>query len=333
LFFLNTVATGQHTAHRRKKLENESQVDELSRIREQYLSLMQACLTGLIYEDRPLKDWLEDTFEHTRGWGKANRIWSTITYHVLKIKRKKEGRSPYGSKHAAAGSRKPPMPVETKFDKILREYGWDWPSHAHTMIGVKRLANVKSLVESVIGNNVPGDLIETGVWRGGACILMRAVLSAYRITNRRVWVADSFEGMPTPDTTAYPDDDGTIFHKFSKLAVSIEEVRRNFKKYGLLDDQVVFLKGWFKNTLPTAPIDRLALIRLDGDLYGSTLTPLNALYDKLSPGGYVIVDDYHVVKPCKQAVHDFCKSRGITPQIEEIDGVGVFWRKTDDESH
>lgn len=214
------------------------------------------------------------------------------------------------------------------FDAELREYGWDWPSVAHTMIGKKRLSNVRSLAESVLGNGVPGDFIETGVWRGGACILMRAVLDAYGITDRRVWLADSFEGLPPPDAVRYPADNGDTFHTFKELAVSIEEVESNFRKYDLLDDQVRFLKGWFKDTLPNAPVERLALLRLDGDMYESTMTALEYLFPRLSVGGYTIVDDYHVVPACRQAVEDYCQLRGIAPDIQEIDGVGVFWQKT-----
>lgn len=223
----------------------------------------------------------------------------------------------------------PPLGVlgQTEFDPKLREYGWDWPSRAHTMIGKKRLANVRALVESVLGNHIPGDLIETGVWRGGACILMRAVLDAYDVKDRKVWLADSFEGLPPPDSDKYPQDEGDAFHTYKDLSVSLEQVQSNFSKYGLLDDQVVFLKGWFEDTLAKAPIDRLALLRLDGDMYGSTMTALESLYDKLSVGGYVIVDDYHVVEGCKLAVHDFFTRRGISPELEEIDGVGVFWKK------
>jgi hypothetical protein len=165
------------------------------------------------------------------------------------------------------------------------------------------------------------------VWRGGACILLRAVLNAYRVTDRRVWVADSFQGLPAPDAEKYPADADADYHEFPELSVSIETVRRNFEKYGLLDDQVVFLKGWFKDTLPNAPIERLSLLRLDGDLYESTIVALNSLYDKLSPGGYVIVDDYHIVSNCKRAVGDFFKARKITSALSEIDGVGVFWQK------
>ncbi len=150
--------------------------------------------------------------------------------------------------------------------------------------------------------------------------------------DRRVWLADSFEGLPPPDVELYPADEGSIFHTYSDLAVSIEEVKCNFEKYGLLDDQVVFLKGWFQDTLPTAPLERLAILRLDGDMYQSTIVPLDSLYDKISVDGYVIVDDYHVVEQTKKAVHDFLGKKGISPQIEEIDGVGVFWRKTPTDS-
>ena len=222
-----------------------------------------------------------------------------------------------------------PLPIlgQDHFDPTLREYGWDWPSKAHTMIGGKRLANVRVLVQETISNRVPGDFMETGVWRGGACIMIRAVMAAYAVEGRRVWLADSFEGLPPPSPELYPADANEKFHEFKELSVSIEEVKDNFKKYDLLDGQVCFLKGWFKDTLPNASIDKLALLRLDGDLYESTIIALEALYDKVSVGGYVIVDDYHVVKGCQQAVHDFCSSRGIKPHMVEIDGVGVYWKK------
>lgn len=215
-----------------------------------------------------------------------------------------------------------------QFNAELREYGWDWPSKAHSMIGRRRMNNVRALAENVIFSGVPGDFIETGVWRGGACIYMRAILQTYGVLNRRVWLADSFEGLPPPDPKAYPADAGDAFHTYSDLAVSLDVVKQNFAKYNLLDDQVMFLKGWFKDTLPTAQIERLALLRLDGDMYESTMDALRHLYDKLSPRGFVIVDDYRVVAGCREAVDDFRKLRGIDDLIEEIDGVGVFWQKT-----
>lgn len=266
---------GRRLTQGRNAQEQGAEDRELQRLRDSYLSLMQGCLTGIIYEDKPLKTWGSEVY-----------------------------------------------------DPSLREVGRDWPSMAHTMIGVKRLANLRSLAESVIQNGIPGDFIETGVWRGGACIFMRAVLNAYGVKDRRVWVADSFQGVPPPDLDNYPADEDSTFHTFEELSISFEMVQRNFEKYGLLDEQVVFLKGWFKDTLPSAPIERLALLRLDGDLYESTIVALDSLYDKLSPGGYVIVDDYHVVPGCKHAIGDFRAARKVPSGLSEIDGVGVFWQKT-----
>lgn len=213
------------------------------------------------------------------------------------------------------------------FDPANRESGLDWPSVAHSMIGRKRMDNLKMAVCDVIERGVPGDFIETGVWRGGACILMRGILRAYGETGRRVWVADSFEGLPKPDAAKYAADKGDKHYKNALLAVTLEQVQDNFRRYGLLDEQVCFLKGWFKDTLAKAPIDRLAILRLDGDMYESTMDGLKALYHKVVPGGYVIVDDYYAVKGCREAVHHFLKSDfpNETPQIKEIDGVGVYW--------
>ncbi len=214
------------------------------------------------------------------------------------------------------------------FDPTLREYGWDWPSVAHSMIGQKRMENLRLLTERVLFDGVPGDFIETGVWRGGACIYLRAILEAYGVKDRKVWAADSFEGLPPPDADTYPADEGDEFHTYSDLAVSLEQVKSNFEKYGLLDGQLKFLKGWFRDTLPNAPIDRLAILRLDGDMYESTMDALTNLYDKVSTGGYIIIDDYCVVDGCHQAVDDFRIQCGIEDAIVEIDGVGIFWQKT-----
>jgi len=206
-------------------------------------------------------------------------------------------------------------------------YGGIWPTRAHTMIGMPRLDNLQACVEEVLRAGVPGDLIETGVWRGGASIFMRGVLKAYGITDRRVWVADSFEGLPRADRDRYPKESHLELHKFADLAVPLDEVRRNFERYGLLDDQVCFLKGWFRDTLPSAPIASLAVMRLDGDLYESTMDALVNLYPRLSSGGFVIVDDYNAVQSCNDAVDDFRTEREITTRLFMIPGSGAFWRK------
>ena len=209
-----------------------------------------------------------------------------------------------------------------KFDTVRRETGADWPLFGFTMVGHRRLENVQYCVEDVLRNNVPGDFIETGAWRGGATIFMRALLSVYNVTDRTVWVADSFEGLPAPKDEA----DGTDLSEVDTLKVSLEQVQSNFARFGLLDDQVRFLKGWFCDTLPSAPIDKLAILRLDGDMYTSTMDSLVNLYSKVSKGGFVIVDDYYSWPSCKRAVTEFVASNGIKADIKTIDWTGAYWQ-------
>ncbi len=213
------------------------------------------------------------------------------------------------------------------FNMEDRLNGKDWPVYADSMIGYKRLSNVQDCVISVINNKVEGDLIETGVWRGGTVIFMRAILKAFGITDRIVWAADSFEGLPKPDPEKYKADKDDEFYTFDELKVSLEAVRENFRKYGLLDEQVRFLKGWFRDTLPEAPISKLAVLRLDGDMYESTTDALTHLYPKLSAGGFVIIDDWGSVKGCRLAVEDYRRQHNIVETIVPIDLDGVYWQK------
>ena len=211
-----------------------------------------------------------------------------------------------------------------------REEGKGWPAEAETMVGLKRLDNIQRAVTDVIHEKVPGDLIECGAWRGGSCIFMRAVLAVYGVKDKTVWVSDSFEGLPKPAEGSYPEE-----HLWNggEMAVSLEEVQDNFRKYGLLDDQVRFLKGYFKDTLPKAPIEHLAILRVDGDLYESVTETLEYMYPKVSAGGYIILDDYgDHLPPARKAVDDYRKAHGITTPIERIDYSGAFWRKTPNES-
>ncbi|MBL7789628.1 MAG: TylF/MycF family methyltransferase [Chitinophagales bacterium] len=208
-----------------------------------------------------------------------------------------------------------------------RILGKDWPANAETMIGLKRMENIQYCIEDILKNNIDGDLIETGVWRGGAAIWMKGLLKAYGDKNKVIWVADSFCGLPKPNSNKYKYDKGDKHHQYNELSVSVEVVKKNFEKYGLLDKNVKFLVGWFKDTLPCAPIKKLCLLRLDGDMYESTIDALNNLYSKLSIGGYVIIDDWGAVNACKQAVLDFREENGILEEIIPIDWSGVYWKK------
>lgn len=205
---------------------------------------------------------------------------------------------------------------------------------AVTMLPLERLDNLRHCIEAVIADRIPGDIIETGVWRGGAMIFARGILKALEVNDRTIWVADSFEGLPKPDEARFPIEakthSGVVMTSLYKhFAASLEEVQGNFSAYGLLDERVRFLKGWFKDTLPRAPIERLAVMRLDGDYYESTHDALVNLYPRLTPGGFLIVDDYGEESwtYCRKAVDEFRAAHGITAPMVKVDSRCWFWRR------
>ncbi len=221
-----------------------------------------------------------------------------------------------------------PESAKGTYDPGLRDEGRDLPANAHTMIGTRRLHHLRECAERVLRDGVPGDFIEAGVWRGGASIMMRAVLAAYGVDDRLVWLADSFRGLPPPNPEKYPADAGMHFEHVSELAVPVDAVKANFGAYGLLDDQVRFVEGLFADTLAHIPAREFAIVRLDGDLYESTMDALDALYPRLARRGFAIVDDYGPYPACRAAVHDYRERHGIDEPIEWIDWAGVFWRRS-----
>ena len=267
-------------------------------VADRYLALMKQCLTRYIFINEELRP-LGGTRWEAPAYDQVSKLLSRV-----------------GIAFGRMGG-----------DRHLRECGWDLPRHAETMIGLKRLDNVQECVTDVLRRGVPGDLIETGVWRGGTTIFMRAILAAFGDNHRRVWVADSFHGLPTPDPRRYPADNYEFSTVCPWLDIGVEQVKANFAKYDLLDSQVKFLEGWFKDTLPAAPIESLAVIRLDGDLYESTIDSISALYPKLSIGGYVIVDDYDAIGACRKAIDDYRHESDITDPLRRIDPTGVFWKR------
>jgi O-methyltransferase len=241
------------------------------------------------------------------------------------------GYSPYAILQRAilnfAGRRGIQLVKVCAFDAEARTNGRDWPGVAFTMVGLKRLDNVQHAIETILAERIPGDICECGVWRGGCSMFMRAVLKAHGNTDRTVWLADSFGGLPKPNAVKYPADRGDDLYLNQYLSVPLPVVQGNFQRLNLLDDQVKFLPGWFKDTLPTAPISQLAVLRADGDLYESTMDILNSLYHKVSPGGFIIIDDYHALQCCQLAVDEFRTRHEISAPLVEIDGSAVYWRK------
>ena len=256
-----------------------------------YLDLLARCLTRELFIDEEVRD------VDLRAWP-----------DVLSVAREQRWRV-----------------VRRGGDPEARAVGRDWPPHAETMVGTARLANVRECTLRALADGVPGDLVETGVWRGGTSIFLRGILAAAGDTERRVWVCDSFEGLPE---ATHELDVPMRFHTYRELAVGLEAVQAAFARYGLLDDQVRFVQGWFKDTLPAvaAEVGSIAVLRLDGDLYESTMDALTNLAPLVSPGGFVLVDDYGGIEACAAAVDEYRSANGITAPINRVDWTGVWWR-------
>lgn len=210
-----------------------------------------------------------------------------------------------------------------------REGGKDWPLYASTMVGWKRLTQWEQAILHCLDAEVPGDFVETGVWRGGVLILAAAILEEHQETKRLIWGFDSFDGLPPPDPSNYPGDATvTDLSRFKELKVSRKEVLSNFEAWGVPVNQVRLVKGLFKDTLHKAEVEQIAVLRLDGDYYESTIQSLEALEPRVAENGVIIIDDFHDFPECRKAVEDYRARNGITFPMHEIDGMGVFWYKS-----
>jgi O-methyltransferase len=215
--------------------------------------------------------------------------------------------------------------VSTDEELGHRASGMHWSLHGLTMVGLKRLDDLQRCVETLVREEIEGDLIEAGVWRGGASMLMRATLDTLG-DDRKVWLADSFEGFPEPDEETFPADGARDLSRFDFLSASVDEVRGNFARLGL-DHGIRFVPGFFDETMPSLRRGKWSLIRLDSDTYESTLLALDSLYPSLSRGGYLIVDDYHLLPECKKAVDDYRRDNEIREPLDSVDWNSVRWRR------
>ena len=136
-------------------------------------------------------------------------------------------------------------------------------------------------------------------------------------------MADSFQGLPPP---RLKQDENLDFHLDPILSVGLDVVKNHFSRFGLLDDRVHFMPGWFEDTLKAPEPEKLAILRADGDLYKSTIDILDNLYHRVAPGGFVIIDDFGAIDACRQAVEDFRREHRIDNPIRTIDWTGVYWR-------
>jgi cephalosporin hydroxylase len=201
----------------------------------------------------------------------------------------------------------------------------------YSTMGRVRLDHLQRCLDAVRTDKVKGDLVECGTGRGGGGVFLRGYAAVWEMTDRRVWIADTFRASPS-----LPDD----LHETSQEAVEIlgggpglpdlradlNTVRDAFQRFDLLDDRLRFLQGDYRDTLPTSPIRSIALLRLGDDLEDACGTILDALYDRVTPGGFVVVEDF-LSPAARKSIEDFRERRGIDDPIEQVDWSGVVWRK------
>lgn len=216
----------------------------------------------------------------------------------------------------------------------------------NTMLSIRALVNVYDCAKIIEKDGVPGDIAECGVWAGGAVGLMHSASHRYGTIARTFHLFDSFEGLPQPsslDVDVLDDfrkmhpkldlDEGTEPSKLIPIgacAAPLDQVIELFDRVlKAKSSEYVIHQGWFQETIAAAvsSIEQLAILRLDGDWYESTLVCLNGLYDKLAVGGFLILDDYGFFQGCTRAVDEFLSSRGISPELLEIEPWGAFMRK------
>lgn len=203
------------------------------------------------------------------------------------------------------------------------------------------LQDLKVQVEQIVDQDIEGDIYETGSWKGGTSIFMASVLKAYEKLKgkhkpRKFWVFDSFEGFRLTNTEG--DQKLRKYLSKEKYTAPLDSVRKSFKDYGLLDNQmqpINFVKGYFEQTVPGhINPNPIAILRLDGDLYSSTKVVLENLYDRVARGGYIIIDDYFwrpkqmeaSTKVCREATDEFRKGHDITAPL--VMGKGKpYWIK------
>ena len=203
---------------------------------------------------------------------------------------------------------------------------WTIPPIARplTLQNVQMLELIELHFERILSENVPGDLIEAGVWRGGAIVFMRALLAAHEASDRQVIAADSFAGIPQSEKFKHD----TVNTWTDRWEAGLAEVRAAIARFDLLDDRVELLEGYFADTLPSLAQRELALIRLDSDSFESTETSLVHLYPLLHRGGVVIIDDWHLIG-CRIAVDNYRKKNKLSGEVQVTAGNG-WWIKQEE---
>ena len=202
-----------------------------------------------------------------------------------------------------------------------------------TMTSIERMYALYTATRYVIENRIPGDFVECGVWRGGSVMLIAHTLLRLESTDRRLWLYDTFDGMPPPSVEDVQEMSGRpaseMLAEREKSAddpfwgvASRAVVEANLLRTGYPIDRVRFIEGDVQTTIPSHAPDQIALLRLDTDWYASTRHELRHLYPRLATGGVIIIDDYGYWRGARKATDEFLASLPVRPLLHRIDYTG-----------
>ena len=192
----------------------------------------------------------------------------------------------------------------------------------HTLVSAERLNNLFTLARRIEDEGVAGDVIECGVYNGGTAALLARFATRSKM-DRTVWLFDSFQGMP--ETTA--SDGAEAKDYVGQVLGNVELVRKLVEQSGADMSRVRIMEGWFQDTFPKTSIAEIALLNIDADWYESVKLCLETFYDRITPGGFVSIDDYGHWPGCRKAVDEFLAARQLPYKLQEVDYTGRWFQK------
>lgn len=209
----------------------------------------------------------------------------------------------------------------SKYIELVKEY---------TEVSIPRLITLYQQIRYLEINQIPGDLVECGVWKGGAAGMMALAHLELGQARRTLHLFDSFKGLPKASSRddekarrwlGYQEDE-TLVESHERAVGKEVSQHLLLDKIGYPQENLIFHEGWFQETVPSAcrtkAISRIALLRLDGDLYGSTKVCLENFWDIVEPRGIVVIDDYNFFQGCKKAVDEFLAKQAYQPLLHHI---------------
>ncbi|OGW36948.1 MAG: macrocin O-methyltransferase [Nitrospirae bacterium RBG_13_39_12] len=239
-----------------------------------------------------------------------------IVFNIVKYVRRKE----------ISAGKEYPIDFEQSDIEIIKKV------RQYTMTSPERIVALIKGIQYIVKNNIPGDIVECGVWKGGSMMAAALALIAMKDTDRNLYLFDTFEGMtePTKDDISCKGDRALdLLKKNEKDEESyiwayspLEKVKSNLLSIGYDFRKIHFIKGKVEETIPEKAPEKISLLRLDTDWYKSTLHELAHLYPRLSPGGIIIIDDYGHWHGARKATEEFIKNNNIRLFLSRIDYTG-----------